>query len=51
MIRSISKLAKRAEPISLSLVDKRTMSLATRKTVTLIPGDGIGPEIAASVRR
>jgi len=51
MIRSISKLAKRAEPISPSLVDKRAMSLATRKTVTLIPGDGIGPEIAASVQR
>jgi len=51
MIRNFSKLAKRAEPISPSLVDKRAMSLATRKTVTLIPGDGIGPEIAASVQR
>ena len=52
MMRSIANLAKSAVKVSSPTPSHRFMSSGfNRKTVTLIPGDGIGPEIAAAVQR
>jgi hypothetical protein len=45
-VRSLQKLIA-FRPINVS----RQMSSLEPRTVTLIPGDGIGPEIAASVQK
>jgi len=39
-----------SSPTSVKLLNSRSLS-GEVKTVTLIPGDGIGPEIARSVQR
>ena len=52
MMRSIAKLVKGTTVASNSGNCQRLMSSAPgRKTVTLIPGDGIGPEIAVAVQK
>ena len=51
MIGSVAKLAKTTGTFSSNSSTYRLMSSSARKTVTLIPGDGIGPEIAAAVQR
>jgi hypothetical protein len=53
MMGNFGKLAKNAVAVSPNRPTcHRFMSSAPgRKTVTLIPGDGIGPEIAAAVQR
>merc|ERR1719411_2118140 len=52
MMRSIATLVKGTTVASNSKNCQRLMSsVPGRKTVTLIPGDGIGPEIAAAVQR
>ena len=52
MMRSIAKLVKGTTVASNSGNCQRLMSSApVRKTVTLIPGDGIGPEIAVAVQK
>merc|ERR1719411_1363788 len=52
MMRSIATLVKGTTVASNSKNCQRLMSSAPgRKTVTLIPGDGIGPEIAVAVQK
>ena len=53
MMGSFAKLVKNAISATSNQTNcHRFMSSApARKTVTLIPGDGIGPEIAAAVQR
>ena len=53
MMGNYRKLAKTAVAISPNMPNchRFMCSAPGRKTVTLIPGDGIGPEIAAAVQR
>ena len=51
MMGNIGKLAKKAVASNAPTCHRFVSSAPGRKTVTLIPGDGIGPEIAAAVQR
>lgn len=52
MMRSFAKIVKSTSVASNSKNCQRLMSsVPGRKTVTLIPGDGIGPEIAVAVQK